>query len=269
MINEYRHHTSTASHTPDNPYEALMQTPPHEDPPQSLEETLLVREEVTALVDALEPRYRWIIEACIIEGKSLQEVADELSLSKTHVWRLRDKALEQLRNTMQNNAIIRKRVALADTWDESCRQWVEYFAEPRPDEGVGVLEAAQAARDHMVHLMDMELHESKSMEMALSRAAVAAVGALRDMGLWDTDEMVRVLCSKQHDYGHNNINRFGMRGIVVRFSDKVERLDNLQLRQAQNESIHDTITDIVGYAVVGLMLMDGTFQLELGKENHE
>lgn len=269
MINEYRHSNSTSNHLPENQYEALMQTPPHEEPPQSLEETLLVREEVTSLVDELEPRDRWIVEACIMGGQSLQEIADQLSLSKTHVWRLRDKALEKLRNKMQHNAIIRRRVTLADTWDESCRQWVEYIARPQDIDDTDTYDTCERSRDHMVHLLEMELHDSKTMEMALTSTASAVAAYMAQLGIWDTDSIIRVLCSKQNDYGHHNINRFGMTGIVIRLSDKVERLLNLKGRQALNESTHDTLMDIVGYCVVGLMFLDGTFQLELGKDNNE
>ena len=271
MINEYRHVNGSARHLPENQYEALMQTPPHEDPPQSLEETLLVREEVTSLVDELEPRDRWIVEACIMGGQSLQEIADQLSLSKTHVWRLRDKALEKLRHKMERNAIIRKRVTLANTWDESCRQWVQYISEPMPPPEIpaSIYQVVEQTRDHMAHLLEMELHDSKTMELALTRTASAVSAHMDELGIWDTDDIVRVLCSKQHDYGHHNINRFGMTGVVIRLSDKVERLLNLKGRQALNESTHDTLMDIVGYCVVGLMFLDGTFQLELGKDNNE
>jgi hypothetical protein len=80
--------------------------------------------------------------------------------------------------------------------------------------------------------------------------------------------MIATLCRKQHDYGHGNINRFGIYGVIVRLSDKIERLDNLRSKQVkpQNESIQDTLTDIVGYCVIALMLMDETFNLNLGDD---
>jgi hypothetical protein len=81
---------------------------------------------------------------------------------------------------------------------------------------------------------------------------------------WDTGEMISTLCSKQHDYGHGNINRFGLVGVVVRLSDKVERYKNLEGRKAENESTYDTLLDIVGYSVIALMLLDETFNLNLG-----
>jgi hypothetical protein len=79
--------------------------------------------------------------------------------------------------------------------------------------------------------------------------------------------MVSTLCKKQHDYGHGNINRFGIYGVIVRLSDKIERLENLnKIETPHNESKHDTLLDIVGYCVIALMLMDDTFNLDLGDD---
>jgi hypothetical protein len=80
--------------------------------------------------------------------------------------------------------------------------------------------------------------------------------------------MATLLASKQHDYGHGNITAFGMKGVLVRLSDKVERLINLTTKNARNESILDTLRDIVGYCVIALMLHDETFNLDLG-DNYE
>lgn len=72
-------------------------------------------------------------------------------------------------------------------------------------------------------------------------------------------------CSKQHDYGTGNILAFGHDGIIVRISDKLARIENLQARggDALHEALEDSFTDIVGYCLIGLMLLDGTFELPL------
>lgn len=79
---------------------------------------------------------------------------------------------------------------------------------------------------------------------------------------------LRTLASKQHDYGHGNILRFGVRGIVVRLSDKSERLLNLWKRghKSMIEPIEDTYLDILGYCVIALMLIDDVFELPLEKD---
>lgn len=79
-------------------------------------------------------------------------------------------------------------------------------------------------------------------------------------------DVLDTVIGKQRDYGHGNILRFGLQGVVVRMSDKVERLKNL-LRSGQKpayEAIDDTALDIVGYSMIALMLIDGSFEKELG-----
>jgi len=79
-------------------------------------------------------------------------------------------------------------------------------------------------------------------------------------------QIARVVISKQHDYGHDNILGFGDKGLVVRLWDKVSRLKNLIWNGngvAKHEPIQDTFTDIAGYAIIGLLLEKGWFTLEL------
>jgi hypothetical protein len=73
------------------------------------------------------------------------------------------------------------------------------------------------------------------------------------------------LIKKQRDYGHENIARFGRQGLLIRTHDKVARLENLAktARQAQNESLTDTVLDIAGYSTIGVMWEQGTFLLPL------
>lgn len=85
---------------------------------------------------------------------------------------------------------------------------------------------------------------------------------------WTFAGHVEHLCSKQRDYGHDNITAFGVLGIKVRLSDKLARYANLTKNgiDPENESLEDTVKDIIGYCVVGLMLCDGTFLLQLEAE---
>ena len=99
--------------------------------------------------------------------------------------------------------------------------------------------------------------------------AIEAARCLETIGSWDADEIEYVLVSKQHDYGHDNINAFGIIGVAVRLSDKIARYKNLQGKpnRVAGETIVDTLTDMVGYAVLARMLEDGTFQLDLVMED--
>jgi hypothetical protein len=77
--------------------------------------------------------------------------------------------------------------------------------------------------------------------------------------------MADLLCRKQHDYGHENIARFGFQGLLVRVHDKVARLENLinSDKSPENESIKDNLLDVIGYCCIGMMLEEGTFLLTL------
>lgn len=79
--------------------------------------------------------------------------------------------------------------------------------------------------------------------------------------------LITTLCKKQHDYGPNNILRFGQQGVMIRVWDKISRLDNLTEQgydpAVENESTFDTLLDIAGYSSIGIMLARGWFRLPL------
>ena len=81
----------------------------------------------------------------------------------------------------------------------------------------------------------------------------------------ELEHVAEVLVRKQRDYGHENIRRFGRDGLLMRCHDKVARLKNLYGSdfEPNNESIEDTLLDIVGYSAIGIMWESGTFLLPL------
>ena len=80
-------------------------------------------------------------------------------------------------------------------------------------------------------------------------------------------EIADLVISKQMDYGRSNILDFGEFGILVRTNDKVARLKNLNGKDTpKNESLDDTWKDVMGYALLALMLRKGYFSLPLEGE---
>ena len=81
-------------------------------------------------------------------------------------------------------------------------------------------------------------------------------------------DIASLVISKQRDYGHGNILKFGEQGLKVRMSDKMERIINMMETgdPAQNESLLDSFTDMAGYGIIDLMLNRGTFTLKLKKD---
>ena len=76
------------------------------------------------------------------------------------------------------------------------------------------------------------------------------------------EELADILVTKQRDYGKLNIwNSPGgaINGIMVRMSDKMERLKNLiyNSQDPNHESIEDSFIDIANYAVIALMCERG------------
>ncbi len=102
------------------------------------------------------------------------------------------------------------------------------------------------------------------------RAGTEAMHILNEKEPFDTEQMLRVLVSKQHDYGHDNISMFGAIGIAVRLCDKIARVNNLLKRgeNAMNESLKDSYMDILGYAVIAVMFNNKTFLLELEQDGN-
>lgn len=80
-------------------------------------------------------------------------------------------------------------------------------------------------------------------------------------------EIRDIVLRKQKSYGHGNIAKFGTTGIVIRVSDKYERLQNILneggINELHDETLADTWGDIVGYAIIALLWIEGTFMLPL------
>ena len=76
--------------------------------------------------------------------------------------------------------------------------------------------------------------------------------ALREV----TDELCDLLQKKNANYGRN-LPRHGLRGIIVRMGDKIQRLENLVFKSHGDrvgESIWDTMGDLAGYAIMAMAL---------------
>ena len=71
--------------------------------------------------------------------------------------------------------------------------------------------------------------------------------------------------SKNNDYGSDNILKFGIIGIIVRLGDKIARYKNLTTnknieQKVKDESLKDTLMDIINYATYGEMLSNNVWE---------
>ena len=71
-----------------------------------------------------------------------------------------------------------------------------------------------------------------------------------------------VMEGKQTDYGSGNISAFGEFGVLVRCSDKVNRLKTLlEARRApKHEALEDSWKDLANYGIIGLMCHRGLWK---------
>lgn len=96
-----------------------------------------------------------------------------------------------------------------------------------------------------------------------------AIDEFRLTGSVVYEKLSDVLVAKQLDYGPGNINNApggAMNGILVRMNDKMERLKNLMYHsegEPQNESIDDSLIDIANYAVIAMMVRNGSWPKNL------
>lgn len=93
------------------------------------------------------------------------------------------------------------------------------------------------------------------LEEALNVRTIAGKAVLR-IFLENTLLMER----KQLDYGPTNISKYGLMGVAVRLSDKVERIATLmgqRRRKPQNESLEDSFKDACNYGAIAQALIQG------------
>lgn len=70
-------------------------------------------------------------------------------------------------------------------------------------------------------------------------------------------DMKETLLKKHADYGNENLKKYGEKGIIIRLSDKMARLDNVYKgAKMQTDSHKDTYMDIIGYAVQALIMLE-------------
>jgi hypothetical protein len=70
-------------------------------------------------------------------------------------------------------------------------------------------------------------------------------------------ENIKLLDRKQQDYGPGNIAAFGEYGVLVRMSDKFERLKNLlksKRKKPRNEPVVDSWRDISNYGIIAVLV---------------
>lgn len=81
-------------------------------------------------------------------------------------------------------------------------------------------------------------------------------------------ELRSLLLRKHKQYGPKNVLVFGKMGVMVRMSDKMNRIINLweKRKEPEDEPLIDSYKDIACYAIIWLLLHDEIFNLPLKEE---
>lgn len=255
--------SSLAIQAPINEYDALMRCAPgdHPEPDQTILDA--IRDEIAEAIDNLEPRDRFVIEAVHAERLSYRELGERMSISKPYAHKLVRQAERRLRYALASSPTLKEYLMPVTTWNTAALVAVRSLSP------VGVQLTDEAAND-LIERKVQKLRDyvnagadDARIGQAITSIGVAATHMLSNRGAWDEIEMMKLLCRKQHDYGHGNILAFGLVGVAVRCSDKVARWQNLAGREGHAEPAIDALIDMVGYAAITIMLLNGTFRLEL------
>ena len=145
--------------------------------------------------------------------------------------------------------------AMRYEYDRFCERW--YMQEPTEEE------AHEA------------VHENTSWYHAMAIMALDYANYLGyDYEMPTCESLYPLLRKKQEDYGYANHSRFGRNGLIVRLHDKVSRLENLMNTSELGEndgipnyeSVVDTLSDIVGYSIIGCLLEADEWELPLTED---
>jgi len=260
---------------PETVLTALMEQGPGDALQESVEDAgpLIVAIEYAAVCMNAEDTY--VLNAINSEDCGFEELGTRLGVSRTHAWRLHQRALKRLRTLLLNQPEVRERMNMEPTWNAAAMEALVGIASFEDDwpEGNPDYPLADAVSDVTAEIEAAIRNLQNGYEMDAVRtptnAAEYAVAYLRCVGQWSLLNQHQLLCSKQNDYGHGNILKFGMTGVMVRASDKSERLKNLTIGRdiaPRNESLLDTFFDVIGYTVIAVMLKAETFELPLDRE---
>lgn len=233
-----------------------------------------VRNAVHEAIQKLSPKYRFVIEAVYVWGYSYSELADMMGYNSKgaphYILRCAERNLGSiLESDPRINRMMKgeQNMVEQNNWTDGAWKHLRYFDRCSKvhsyDETIYSYYFKELGST-VKTLSSDQSSEWRIYDLCTQIGAEAARG-LAGIGQWDMESMLDILARKQHDYGHDNINAFGIVGVAVRISDKIARFNNLTNKgaSAQNESLVDTLVDMVGYAVIARMLEDGTFDLPL------
>jgi hypothetical protein len=256
---------------PETQLQALMEAMPGETPEQTSIDIEPLRDAVASIIDNLDEQTRFVIEALFHEQISLGQLGQRLGVSKTHAFRLRNAAYRTLEPVLLEHPLICERLNMkADTWQQAANDSLmnvtnDHHTIPTDNTHHLIVNNMQIATTWYAQHLPPPPPLPDGIRNTLHIIAQSAMRWLSSLGLARRTDIHATLIKKQFDYGHDNILAFGVPGVIIRLNDKIARLENL-LSKGQsplNESVTDTLIDIVGYITIIDMLETDTFRYDL------
>ena len=88
-----------------------------------------------------------------------------------------------------------------------------------------------------------------------------------------TTAISHMLIRKHINYGPNNLKRFGLDGIIIRMTDKIERLINLAYHKPTEQidvnAVKRELMDLAGYSIQGILLLEGKLDWPLKQKEEQ
>lgn len=113
---------------------------------------------------------------------------------------------------------------------------------------------------YLIAYCAIKIHE----ELQLSEQHGSYVNSLMKPG-----SIAMTVARKQKDYGPGNVSKFGLYGLIVRTHDKIGRLNNLlssnRKNSVQDETVFDSLVDLVGYSIISYMWINNWFTLPMNE----
>jgi len=248
--------------------QALMETAPDGNEMPSLQSSDPIRSIVRKLIEGMSPEDQFAVEALWFEQVTIRDFAHRIGVSKTQAHRIKEKLATRIAALLLEETLIQERVTMQHplvvptTWQQAAVEALIVI-------GQNAAHAPEVPSfDKSMSNMEPYVNEG---HQAVSILAVddAILNIAIRAWLWlteeDRDKMVPLIVSRQRKYGTGNIMKFETRGIIIRMSDKIERLRNMGGDFA-DDSVVDAYMDLVGYAVIHWMCAHDYFTLPLDPE---
>ena len=272
---QFEAETRIPPRVPTDQYQSVMEAPPNTEPAMSLDDRHELREIINDAVEGLDPEDKWIWEARVHRKMSIRAIGRELGIPKTSLGRQLQAIREQLQQELQTHPVIKEHFGEPmETWQEGIAaagykilgRYQGWFAHPTTCPPATCSETLDVVESRLQELRD-DVRNGTPVAIVPADYEIIGAAAHGSSG-WTMRETEAFVTNKQRDYGSGNILAFGHTGLVVRISDKVARIRNLEARGSEGvvEPLVDAWVDLVGYSLVGLMLLDGTFTLPLAED---